>query len=83
MVVSKNIVGSHVLAGGKLESDLLAAAGIKAGEPLPLPRYLFIGPDGKILSSDFDRPSSPRFSDRLKAFVLQYKIAMPVTGNSK
>jgi thiol-disulfide isomerase/thioredoxin len=67
MTTNKNIKGNHIIAYGKLEKDILSVSGIKEDEPLP--RYLLIGPDGKILSSDFDRPSSPEFINRLKAFL--------------
>ena len=73
MVLNRKIEGQHVIVNDKIEKDIYSITKIKQGEPLPLPRYILIGPDGKVISNDFARPSSKEFFTQLKIYTSRYK----------
>ena len=73
MVQNKDIEGQHVIVNDKIEKDIFSITHTKSGEPLPLPRYILLGPEGKVLSSDFARPSSQEFFKQLELYTKKYK----------
>ncbi|HEY0091459.1 MAG TPA: TlpA disulfide reductase family protein [Flavobacterium sp.] len=54
MVSEKNLGGIQLIADNNWNSDFIRAYGINS-----IPRFILIGPDGKVISANADRPSSP------------------------
>jgi thiol-disulfide isomerase/thioredoxin len=73
MVLDKKIEGQHVIVNDKIEREIYSITHTKLSEPLALPRYILIGPDGKVLSSDFERPSSQKFYEQLKSYTRKFR----------
>jgi len=53
-VADKNLGGVQVMADKDWKSDFVVAYGIKS-----IPRFILIGPDGKVIDADAKRPSDP------------------------
>ncbi|MDP5000644.1 MAG: TlpA family protein disulfide reductase [Flavobacterium sp.] len=64
MVVSKELGGIQLFADKNWNSDFIKAFGINS-----IPRFLLIGPDGKVLKADAARPSSASLIELLDSLV--------------
>lgn len=54
MVADKNLGGTQLFADKDWKSDFIRAYNINS-----IPRFILIGPDGKVINADAERPSSP------------------------
>lgn len=63
-VTDKNLGGVQVMADKDWSSDFVKAYAIQG-----IPRFILIGPDGKIINADAPRPSSPELAQLLDAVV--------------
>jgi thiol-disulfide isomerase/thioredoxin len=61
-----NLAGFHLLAGPKLQSSIKDV--VFDGGNAAIPRYILVSEDGRILSTDFKRPSDPRFKTEIEEF---------------
>lgn len=59
-VTEKQLGGMQLLADNNWNSDFIKAFGINS-----IPRFILIGPDGKIVDSDAVRPSNPKLLEKL------------------
>ncbi len=64
MVVSKELGGIQLFADKNWTSDFIKAYGINA-----IPRFILIGPDGKVIKADAARPSSASLTELLDSLV--------------
>lgn len=64
MVVSKELGGIQLFADKNWTSDFIKAYGINA-----IPRFILIGPDGKVIKADAPRPSSSLLVELLDSLV--------------
>jgi thiol-disulfide isomerase/thioredoxin len=64
MVVSKELGGIQLFADKNWTSDFIKAYGINA-----IPRFILIGPDGKVIKADAARPSSASLTELLDGLV--------------
>lgn len=64
MVVSKELGGIQLFADKNWTSDFIKAFGINA-----IPRFILIGPDGKVIKADAARPSSVALIELLDGLV--------------
>lgn len=64
MVVSKELGGIQLFADKNWTSDFIKAFGINA-----IPRFILIGPDGKVIKADAARPSSASLTELLDSLV--------------
>ncbi|WP_297868685.1 TlpA disulfide reductase family protein [uncultured Flavobacterium sp.] len=64
MVVSKELGGIQLFADKNWTSDFIKAFGINA-----IPRFILIGPDGKVIKADAARPSSVALIELLDSLV--------------
>lgn len=64
MVVSKELGGLQLFADKNWTSDFIKAFGINA-----IPRFILIGPDGKVIKADAARPSSASLTELLDSLV--------------
>lgn len=64
MVVSRELGGIQLYADKNWNSDFIKAYGINA-----IPRFILIGPDGKVIKADAARPSSASLTDLLDRLV--------------
>ena len=64
MVVSKELGGIQLFADKNWTSDFIKAYGINA-----IPRFILIGPDGKVIKADAARPSSASLPELLDGLV--------------
>lgn len=64
MVVSKELGGIQLFADKNWTSDFIKAFGINA-----IPRFILIGPDGKVIKADAARPSSASLTELLDGLV--------------
>jgi len=65
-VKSVDLRGYHVLAGNNLQSSIKEV--IYENDPMSIPRYILINEEGKILSTDFTRPSEEGFKSEIHQF---------------
>jgi thiol-disulfide isomerase/thioredoxin len=65
-VRSNELKGLQVIADKDFSSEFIADFGINA-----IPRFILIGPDGKIISEDADRPSHPALEAWMGRTVVQ------------
>jgi thiol-disulfide isomerase/thioredoxin len=70
-----SLKGVHTLINDGLKNDILSIAALKKSEVLPLPRFILIGPDGKVISTNFRRPSDRRFLDSLNYYMKKMKLS--------
>ena len=54
MVADKNLTGTQIMADNEWQSDFVKGYGITG-----IPRFILIGPDGKIVNNNAPRPSDP------------------------
>ena len=59
-VADKQLGGIQLIADNDWSSDFMKAFGINS-----IPRFILIGPDGKVVDADADRPSSPQLQQTL------------------
>jgi len=59
-VTDKQLGGLQLLADNNWNSDFIKAFGINS-----IPRFILIGPDGKVVDSDAMRPSNPKLLEKL------------------
>ncbi len=59
-VTEKQLGGMQLLADNNWNSDFIKAFGINS-----IPRFILIGPDGKVVDSDASRPSNPKLIEKL------------------
>ncbi len=59
-VKDKEMGGIQLYADNAWNSDFMVAYGVKS-----IPRFILIGPDGKVISADAPRPSSPELVSQL------------------
>jgi len=64
MVVSKELGGIQLFADKNWTSDFVKAFGINS-----IPRFILIGPDGKVIKADAARPSSASLTELLDGLV--------------
>ena len=64
MVVAKELGGIQLFADKNWTSDFIKAYGINA-----IPRFILIGPDGKVIKADAARPSSTSLTELLDSLV--------------
>jgi thiol-disulfide isomerase/thioredoxin len=64
MVVSKELGGIQLFADKNWTSDFIKAYGINA-----IPRFILIGPDGKVIKADATRPSSASLTELLDSLL--------------
>ena len=64
MVVAKELGGIQLFADKNWTSDFIKAYGINA-----IPRFILIGPDGKVIKADAARPSSASLPELLDGLV--------------
>ncbi len=64
MVVSKELGGIQLFADKNWNSDFIKAFGINS-----IPRFLLIGPDGKVVKADAARPSSSQLIELLDSLL--------------
>jgi len=64
MVVSKELGGIQLFADKNWTSDFIKAFGINS-----IPRFILIGPDGKVIKADAARPSSASLKELLDDLV--------------
>ena len=64
MVVAKELGGIQLFADKNWTSDFIKAYGINA-----IPRFILIGPDGKVIKADAPRPSSSLLVELLDSLV--------------
>ena len=64
MVVSKELGGIQLFADKNWTSDFIKAFGINS-----IPRFILIGPDGKVIKADAARPSSASLTELLDGLV--------------
>ena len=64
MVVSKELGGIQLFADKNWTSDFIKAFGINS-----IPRFILIGPDGKVIKADAARPSSALLTELLDGLV--------------
>ncbi|HBD26440.1 TlpA disulfide reductase family protein [Flavobacterium sp.] len=64
MVVSKELGGIQLFADKNWTSDFIKAFGINS-----IPRFILIGPDGKVIKADAARPSSDSLTELLDGLV--------------
>jgi thiol-disulfide isomerase/thioredoxin len=64
MVVAKELGGIQLFADKNWTSDFIKAYGINA-----IPRFILIGPDGKVIKADAARPSSASLTELLDSLV--------------
>ena len=64
MVVSKELGGIQLFADKNWTSDFIKAFGINS-----IPRFILIGPDGKVIKADAARPSSASLTELLDSLV--------------
>ena len=64
MVVSKELGGIQLFADKNWTSDFVKAFGINS-----IPRFILIGPDGKVIKADAARPSSASLTELLDSLV--------------
>ena len=64
MVVSKELGGIQLFADKNWTSDFVKAFGINS-----IPRFILIGPDGKVIKADAARPSSALLTELLDGLV--------------
>lgn len=64
MVVSRELGGIQLYADKNCNSDFIKAYGINA-----IPRFILIGPDGKVIKADAARPSSTSLTELLDSLV--------------
>lgn len=63
-VNEKQLGGIQLMADKDWNSDFAVAFGIQS-----IPRFILIGPDGKVVNADAPRPSSPELSKLLSSLV--------------
>lgn len=63
-VTEKKLGGVQVMADKDWNSDWAVAYGIQS-----IPRFILIGPDGKVIDADAPRPSDPALSAKLDTLV--------------
>ena len=63
-VTDKKLGGVQLIADNDWSSEFMKAFGINS-----IPRFLLIGPDGKVVSADAPRPSSPDLQQMLDKLV--------------
>ena len=63
-VTDKNLGGIQLIADKDWTSDFIKAYGITS-----IPRFILIGPDGKIVDADAKRPSDPGLQTQLDALL--------------
>lgn len=61
-----NLAGFHMLTGPKLQSSIKDI--VFDGGNAAIPRYILVSEDGRILSTDFKRPSDPSFKTEIARF---------------
>ena len=64
MVVAKELGGIQLFADKNWTSDFIKAYGINA-----IPRFILIGPDGKVIKADAARPSSASLTELLDSLL--------------
>ena len=64
MVVAKELGGIQLFADKNWTSDFIKAFGINS-----IPRFILIGPDGKVIKADAARPSSASLTELLDGLV--------------
>lgn len=64
MVIAKELGGIQLFADKNWTSDFIKAYGINA-----IPRFILIGPDGKVIKADAARPSSTSLTELLDSLV--------------
>ena len=64
MVTNKKLGGIQVIADNDWNSEFIKAFGINS-----IPRFLLIGPDGKVIDADAKRPSDPALIAELDALL--------------
>ncbi|MDI9309022.1 MAG: TlpA disulfide reductase family protein [Limnohabitans sp.] len=63
-VTEKQLGGIQLMADKDWNSDFTVAFGIQS-----IPRFILIGPDGKVVNADAPRPSSPELANLLNSVV--------------
>lgn len=63
-VTDKELGGIQLFADKNWNSDFIKAFGINS-----IPRFLLIGPDGKVVKADAARPSSPQLTELLDSLL--------------
>jgi thiol-disulfide isomerase/thioredoxin len=63
-VTEKNLGGVQLMADKDWNSDFIKAFGI-----LSIPRFILIGPDGKVVDADAKRPSDPALTEQLDSLL--------------
>lgn len=63
-VKEKELGGTQLLADNNWNSDFIKAFNINS-----IPRFILIGPDGKVVDSDAMRPSNPKLNEKLDALL--------------
>ena len=63
-VDDKQLGGVQIMADKDWNSDFVKAYAIQG-----IPRFILIGPDGKIVNADAPRPSSPELAQLLDSMV--------------
>lgn len=64
MVADKSLGGTQLFADKDWDSDFIKAYGINS-----IPRFIIIGPDGKIVDADAKRPSDPELQAQLDGLL--------------
>jgi len=64
MVTDKQLGGVQLYSDKNWNSDFVKAFGINA-----IPRFLLIGPDGKVIKADAARPSSTQLIELLDTLL--------------
>lgn len=62
-----NLNGYHLRADKRLYHSIIKE--VNGGNALAIPRYILIGEDGKIISGNMDRPSSPEFRSKISKLL--------------
>ncbi|RZJ31692.1 MAG: TlpA family protein disulfide reductase [Flavobacterium sp.] len=63
-VTDKSLGGMQLIADNDWNSDFMKAYGV-----MSIPRFILIGPDGKIIDSDAKRPSDPALTAQLETLL--------------